>query len=100
MHDVIVRLAFDTLFILLGYSIHFLWKDLFLERKRRTLLAMLDEVQEIAEETKQREADLRRRWQSMVEEMSRIKAEEFDGGSSTWSESDDTFLASWIKADE
>jgi len=100
MHDIVIRFAVDTLFILLGYSIHFVWKDLFLERKRLHLLEMLDEVQEIAEETKQREANLRRRWQSMVEEMSRIKAEEFDGGSSTWSQSDDTFLASWIKADE
>lgn len=99
MHDVIVRLALDTLLVLLGYSIHFVWKDLLLERKRLRVLAILEEVGEIAEETKRREADLRRRWQHMVEEMSRIKAEEFDGDPGSWSPSDDTFLASWISAD-
>jgi len=99
MHDVIARLALDTLFVLLGYSIHFVWKDLLLERKRLRVLAILEEVGEIAEETKRREADLRRRHQRMVEQMSQLKADYFDENPGSWSPSDDTFLASWISAD-
>ena len=99
MHDVIARIAVDTLLVLLGYSIHFVWKDLLLERKRLRALAMLEEVQQIAEETRRREADLRRRHQRMVEQMSQLKADYFDENPGSWSPSDDTFLASWISAD-
>lgn len=44
MHDIIARFALDTLLVLLGYSVHFAWKDLLLERKRLRVLAMLEEV--------------------------------------------------------
>lgn len=98
MHDIITRTLFDLLLVLAGYSIHFVWKDLFLERKRKELHAMAAELVEAATELKRREDDLRHRWQRMVEQMSQLKAEAFDDDPRTWSETDDAFLESWINA--
>ena len=54
---------------------------------------------EAATELKQREEDLRHRWQRMVTGMSQLKAEAFGDDPRTWSEADDDFLESWINAD-
>ena len=89
----------DILFFATGYATHFIWKDIFLERKRRELRATAAKLVEAATELKQREEDLRHRWQRMVTGMSQLKAEAFGDDPRTWSEADDAFLESWVNAD-
>ena len=100
MNVITTHLLTDILFLATGYAIHFVWKDTFLEQKRRQLHDLAEELCEEANELKRREDDLRHRWQRMVEQMSQLKAEAFDDDPRTWSASDDAFLESWIDADK
>ena len=100
MNVITAHLLTDVLFLATGYAIHFVWKDTFLEQKRRQLHEVAAELCEEATELKRREDDLRHRWQRMVTDMSQLKAEAFDDDPRTWTESDDAFLESWIDADK
>ena len=93
MQDIVIRTLFNTSLVLLGYLAHHLIADVPLEYKRKAL-------EEDQRELDEREECMRRGYQYLLKELSRIKAETFEDNPSIWSESDDAFLASWIKADE
>lgn len=71
-----------------------------LEEKRETLTAYRDELVEIAKNLEKKDAEIRRKWQKMVDDFSKYQAAMNPENASTWTEADDIYLNSWKSAEK
>lgn len=75
-------------------------RNRYLEAKRNELNAYREELLKIERALEEKDAAIRKKWQSMVSDISKYQASMIDGDTGKWSDWDDAYLNSWSSAEK
>lgn len=98
---------FNTALIFVGFCLgrfsYFVIRDTYLELKREELIKMREELKRIADSLEKKDAAMRKKWQSMVNDFSQYNSyalKQSGEYENKWSDWDDQYLKSWISAEK
>ena len=90
-----------------GRLSYLIYRNSYLESKKQELIDFHIALQkhgealdEVAQDLRKKDKELRLKWQAMVSDISNYVAIVDDDDSNKWTDSDDMFLASWKSAEE
>ena len=83
-----------------GRYSYLFYRNQYLESKRNELNAYREELVELSKVLEEKDAAIRKKWQSMVTDISKYQASMVDGDTGKWSDWDDAYLSSWSSAEK
>lgn len=82
-----------------GRLSYMLFKNKYLESKRDELNSYRNELIELEKALEEKDSQVRKKWQSMVDDISKYQAS-INGNTGKWSDWDDIYLRSWNSAEK
>ncbi len=82
-----------------GRLSYMLVKNKYLESKRDELNSYRNELLKIESDLEAKDSQIRKKWQSMVDDISKYQAS-INGDTGKWSDWDDVYLRSWNSAEK
>lgn len=96
----IANLFFSACVFLLGRYSYLVMRNQYLERKKAELIAYHARLLQLAEALEKKDATMRKKWQSMVDDVSKYQAMICPDTTGKWTDIDDQYLKSWSSAEK
>jgi len=100
MFDKIVKVLSYASVFYMGRLSYLYWRNAFLDQKKQELLEYSKELDRITHELITKEASIRKKWQYMVDDISKYQAAVNPEDTGKWTEMDDIYLKSWNSAEK
>ena len=95
----IVKILSYALTFYAGRLSYMFWRNKFLDDKKKELDIYYEGVSALLEETKRRDNEVRKKWQSMVADISRYEFKDREDNG-VWTDTDQLYLNSWASAEK
>lgn len=98
--DIFVKVMTYASFYFLGRTSYVWWRNKYLEDKKFELMRYHAKLLAIEEDLEEKDKEIRKKWQRMVDDISKYQAAVDPEDNGKWNEWDDVFLNSWSSAEK